>query len=228
MSQIKLIIARHGNTFNKGDIILRVGSRTDLPLTEEGKKQGKKLGENLRSANITPSFYYSAPLKRTIETTVEVAKVFGNQSLPTIVDFLTELDYGEFDGQPEQLVIERLGSIEAQTHGFINLPKDSLIELGKDCLTRWDKKMILPQGWKFLQQRVDSLKNDWRRFATQLTNKTESSTNLVVTSNGIARFALSILPPNTQLPESLKISTGAFCLFSWDGKVWNLDAWNVQ
>ena len=31
-----LIVVRHGNTFNSGDTILRVGGATDLPLTEKG------------------------------------------------------------------------------------------------------------------------------------------------------------------------------------------------
>ena len=30
----RLIVVRHGNTFNSGDVILRVGSATDIPLTE--------------------------------------------------------------------------------------------------------------------------------------------------------------------------------------------------
>ena len=38
-----LIIARHGNTFDKGDIPTRVGARTDLPLVEKGRAQAKAL-----------------------------------------------------------------------------------------------------------------------------------------------------------------------------------------
>ena len=42
MKTTKLIVVRHGNTFNKGDTILRVGSKTDLPLTATGVQQGRK------------------------------------------------------------------------------------------------------------------------------------------------------------------------------------------
>ena len=41
---IRLIVVRHGNTFNKGDVILRVGARTDLPLTAEGMRQCLDVG----------------------------------------------------------------------------------------------------------------------------------------------------------------------------------------
>ena len=34
----KLVVVRHGNTFNSGDVILRVGSATDIPLTETGMR----------------------------------------------------------------------------------------------------------------------------------------------------------------------------------------------
>ncbi len=228
MDHIKLIVARHGNTFNKGDVILRVGSRTDLHLTEEGKSQGRKLGENLISADLHPTMFYSAPLKRTIETSLEASTAFGNRTEPILLDFLTELDYGDYDGLPEQEVIQKLGLIEAQACGLTQVTPIQQEEYGKECLKLWDKKKILPQGWKFLQARVDSLENEWRRFAEELTHAQKPSTNLVVTSNGIARFALSILPSNTPLPDSLKISTGAYCLFSWDGTSWHLDAWNVR
>ncbi|HAO37083.1 MAG TPA: histidine phosphatase family protein, partial [Hyphomonas sp.] len=35
----RLIIVRHGNTFDKGDTVTRVGGRTDLPLSASGLAQ---------------------------------------------------------------------------------------------------------------------------------------------------------------------------------------------
>ena len=40
-----LIIARHGNTFRKGETPTRVGSRTDLPLVED--ERGRGIGKYL-------------------------------------------------------------------------------------------------------------------------------------------------------------------------------------
>lgn len=227
MAQVKLIIARHGNTFNKGDVILRIGSRTDLPLTEEGCLQGIKLGNNLKQANLIPTNVYVAPLKRTLETAKYAVKVF-NPNIPiNIVNFLSELDYGEFDGLPEYEVIQKLGEIE-KSSGQKNTNLIDRETLGKEVLESWDKNMILPKGWHFLKARVNTLEQEWKGFATELTNLSKESTNLVVTSNGIARFALSILPHNHEKPKSLKLSTGAYSLFVWENGNWRLESWNVR
>ncbi|MCF0233786.1 MAG: histidine phosphatase family protein, partial [Thermoguttaceae bacterium] len=61
-----LIVARHGNTFNKGDVILRVGARTDLPLTATGVEQAKKIGAILAARGLVPTEIYAAPLLRTL------------------------------------------------------------------------------------------------------------------------------------------------------------------
>ncbi|MEL6754250.1 MAG: histidine phosphatase family protein, partial [Pseudomonadota bacterium] len=39
-----LYIVRHGNTFDTGDTVLRVGGRTDLPLSTSGEMQATALG----------------------------------------------------------------------------------------------------------------------------------------------------------------------------------------
>ena len=62
----RIIIARHGNTFTKGQIPLRVGCRTDLPLVET--ERGTNVGKYLKMKTYFPSVVYAAPLKRTTET----------------------------------------------------------------------------------------------------------------------------------------------------------------
>ena len=41
----RVIICRHGNTFDKGDLVRRVGARTDLALSKSGIKQANFLAE---------------------------------------------------------------------------------------------------------------------------------------------------------------------------------------
>ena len=67
---IRLIIARHGNTFDKGDVIRRVGLRTNLPLSISGRKQAVKLGKALPDITdgISLSECYVSELSRTQET----------------------------------------------------------------------------------------------------------------------------------------------------------------
>lgn len=226
-SETTLIVARHGNTFEKGDVILRVGARTDLPLTAEGRAQGRRLGEKLSELGLRPTAFYSAPLRRTLETSSEIATAQGVSAKPFVEDFLTELDYGADDGRPETEVARRLGEVELGNAAENSTP-ETLEAAGLAALKRWDAEKRLPTGWAFLQERVDRLGEDWRSFAARVVERRSGETVVATTSNGIARFATALLSPNAPIPEKLKLATGAFGVFVWNGECWRLDAWNIR
>ncbi len=240
-SETTLIVARHGNTFEKGDVILRVGARTDLPLTAEGRAQGRRLGAKLAELGLRPTAFYSAPLRRTLETSAEIASAQGVNAAPVVEEFLTELDYGEDDGRPETEVARRLGAVElaisetptpsargSEPLEVVDLSPEAVETAGLTALKRWDAEKRLPLGWFFLRERVARLGNDWRSFAAQVVERHSGETVVATTSNGIARFATAILPPGAPIPEKLKLATGAFGVFVWNGESWRLDAWNVR
>lgn len=224
-SATRLIVVRHGNTFNSGDVILRVGARTDIPLTARGREQGREVAQRLVERGLRPDAYFYAPLQRTRETCEEIASAFQEKAPASALDFLTELDYGEDDGRPEEEVLEKLGGCEP------NAPTDKVerASLGKTALRRWDAEAVLPVRWRFLEARAARLPQDWREFAAQTLSERRGQTTLAVTSNGIARFALEILPKEAPRPESLKLGTGKFGIFLWDAarSEWTLEAWNV-
>lgn len=226
-TETTLIVARHGNTFEKGDVILRVGARTDLPLTAEGRAQGRRLGEKLAELGLRPTAFYSAPLRRTLETSTEIASAQGVNAEPIVEEFLTELDYGADDGRPEAEVARRLGEVELGD-GDENATSEAFEAAGLAALKRWDAEKRLPLGWTFLQERVDRLGDDWRSFAARVVVEHSGETVVATTSNGIARFATALLPPDAPIPEKLKLATGAFGVFVWNGETWRLDAWNVR
>ena len=225
MQTTKLIVARHGNTVNKGDVVLRVGSRTNLPLTEEGHEQGRRLGAKLREMNLYPTRFYAAPLRRAVETSLEIASQFELGAPPQIADFLTELDYGEDDGRPDKEVVKRLGALEANSS---DLSPEELETLGREALRRWDAERILPVGWRFLQDRVNKLEDDWRAFGRMIAKKYPAETIVATTSNGIARFSLGLLPPSEKRPDDTKLSTGAFGVFELEAGFWKLKNWNAK
>ena len=140
---------------------------------------------------------------------------------------MTELDYGEDDGRPEAEVARRLGKVELGNDGE-NATPEALEAEGLAALKRWDAEKRLPLGWAFLQERVDRLGDDWRSFASQVVERHSGETVVATTSNGIARFATALLPPCASIPEKLKLATGAFGVFVWNGETWRLDAWNVR
>ena len=56
---MKLIIARHGNTFDPKDKVVWVGSRNDLPLVSKGVAQAHNLAKDLKNRELLPSKIFS-------------------------------------------------------------------------------------------------------------------------------------------------------------------------
>ena len=130
----RVYIVRHGNTFDKGDVILRVGGKTDLPLSISGVAQAARLGKALQDIEFTT--VYSSDLKRTRQT---AEAIIGEQEY-RLAGFLTEVDYGPDEGTPESEVIKRVGAA---------------------ALEAWDKTAQPPQGWKV---DIEGLRTAWMAF----------------------------------------------------------------
>lgn len=209
---ITLLIARHGNTFDPGDTILRVGKQTDLPLSNSGREQAKRLGVFLQEKHPKIDRVFVSSLKRTQET-ASIALPNTSFSINPIFD---EIDYGIDDGKPESEVIERIG---------------------EDALKQWEENAVPPQGWLVEPEKIIQA---WKDFALNYVNAADVGANglrpettiLVVTSNGIARFAPSIMSKvsNEYLtPSNLKMKTGAISCFQFtQERDWQLDYWNVS
>lgn len=201
-----LIIARHGNTFNKGETSTRVGARTDLPLTEKGREQATAIGEYLKTNSLVPDVSYSSNLKRTIET-AEIAVRAAGYPQPTYqLDIFNEIDYGPDENKPEEEVIARLG---------------------EQALKDWDEHATVPDGWLV---DPDQIIKNWYDFADQISAHRDNETVLAVTSNGTARFAPHLTGDFEAFREnhSIKISTGALCILKHDDQGWHIEEWNVK
>ena len=228
MSEVtRLIVVRHGNTFNSGDVILRVGSATDIPLTETGMRQAYAAGEMLAEMGIEPQMIFHAPLQRTCQSAVGIAASFPGAVLSE-AEFLTELDYGMDDGKPEEDVVLRLGIAEKLSSMTVDTSLDDLRAAGKAALKRWDSEAVLPAAWHFLAARAGELESQWKEFADKVLAEYSGKTVIAVTSNGIARFSKAILPEGN-LPEgSLKLATGAFGIYEFKAGAWGSTSWNVR
>ncbi len=200
-----LIIARHGNTFEKDETPRRVGARTDLPLTQAGQVQAQAIGHWLKSNGIYPEAIYSSELKRTIETATISLKEAGYKEPVFPLAIFNEIDYGPDENKTEEDVIARLGA---------------------QALKDWDEKAIVPVGWNF--DPADCIEN-WKNFAQHIVDD-EQTCVMVVTSNGIARFAPHITGDFEGFVNKhpLKISTGAVCVLQFDGSRWTVLDWNIK
>lgn len=114
----RVIVVRHGNTFDPGDIIRRVGRGTDLPLSSSGQTQAQALAKQFKSW--TFDTVISSPLLRTRQTAEAIS------SPVRFDDRLLEIDYGPDEGQPEDQVIARIG---------------------EEALRDWDETATPPADW---------------------------------------------------------------------------------
>jgi broad specificity phosphatase PhoE len=96
-----IVLARHGITeYNTQGRFL---SRTDLPLSDEGRRQCAVLAERLHEYRFTHRF--SSPMRRCIETCEIVAP-----NLSIEIDArLREIDFGEWEGHSLEWIEENDG-----------------------------------------------------------------------------------------------------------------------
>jgi probable phosphoglycerate mutase len=94
----ELFILRHGNTFDEGDIVTRVGARTDLALSASGHAQADGVAAHFAERGLRFERIVAAPL---------LAATGGPPIEP--LELLTEIDYGLDENQPEERVVARIG-----------------------------------------------------------------------------------------------------------------------
>lgn len=199
----RIVICRHGNTFDKGDIVTRVGARTDLHLSSSGRVQAKALAAHFSpdGSNYDFKLAFCSPLIRTHQTGDAILSLKHTARELKMLNFLTEVDYGVDENKPEKDVIKRLG------HQAIKL---------------WDKKAIPPNGWK-----VDppSLIQSWKTFLRK--HESYNGDILVVTSNGITRFILDAVDEiATDAPRKLR--TAAYGVVEVNNGQSKITAWDVR
>lgn len=119
----RLLLVRHGNTFETGAPVVRVGARSDLPLTAKGIEQARIFGSAARAAGLAVGPFIAGPLSR---TRAFVEHAFGVR--PRADDRLREIDYGSWEGLTD-------GEIATAA--------------GAETLEAWNRRCSWPagQGW---------------------------------------------------------------------------------
>jgi len=195
----EIVIVRHGNTFDPGDVVRRVGARTDLPLSVSGRVQAMKLAAMFAREQAGFTHACCGPLARTRETAELILR---GQAFPPELEmelFLREIDYGPDENQPESEVVRRIGEV---------------------AIADWESDGVVPPGWVV---DVRALEDAWRDAFSRWAR--DGGRRLVVTSNGVARFALSAIG---ETRFGRRLATGAFGLIRLDGAAACAQAWNVR
>lgn len=179
----RLFVVRHGNTFDTGDVVTRVGGRTDLPLSTSGAAQAAKLAAHFSDTPFAAAL--ASPLKRTRATARAILSTRTDSPALLVRSFLREVDYGPDENQPEEAVIARLGEA---------------------ALKAWDEHGAPPPGWI-----VDppAIRAGWSALLREIAALPPGANVLVVTSNGTARFLPDVVDA---APAGLdrKLKTGAW------------------
>lgn len=203
----RLLIARHGNTFGPDDVVTRVG-KTDLPLVDSGLEQGRQLGRYLAQENMQPDVIFTSSLRRTQQTAQKAQEAMGTQIAYQPLDIFDEIDYGPDENRPEEDVVARLG---------------------KAAIEAWDRDAQVPHGWHVDPAAIIA---NWKKFADDLLAGHAEQTVLVVTSNGIARFAPYLTGDFRAFLQQhkIKVSTGALGIFEHNAveKNWVCKGWNIK
>lgn len=223
----RIIIARHGNTFAKGQAPTRVGGKTDLALVE--KERGHKIGEFLKNQKIMPAVVFSAPLKRTYETAKLAIEVLGISQEVVLDESFREIDYGLDENQTENVVLKRLGELYLAREGedVSSLSVEIINARGEKVIEDWNSHAIVPDGWKVSP---DEMINTWVSWGNKIEKEYLGKNVLIVSSNGIIRFA-PYLTGNFEgfaRGNDLKVGTGNICIFekaeneeNWKCMLWN-------
>jgi len=210
-NSIRLILVRHGNTFESGQTPTQVGARTDLPLTEQGRDQAHSFARYLVSQQIQPQGIYAGVLKRQIET----ARIVGRHLQVEDDRYmrepaLTEIDYGPWEGLTSEEITQRWpNEYKAWT-----------------TQAQWPK---LFGGTEEEHLRaIEIWLNDLRLVHAA------GETVLGVTSNGIIRFFRAFQGKewqslaHAQQMEDLKVKTGHFCELLLFENALKVESWNVD
>lgn len=185
----RLILMRHGNTFEEGQIAVQVGARTDLPLTAAGRMQAEKMCRYLQAKGIAPQAIFAGELKRQTESARRIGEALGLhwQHAPA----LTEIDYGLWEG----LTAEEIECKWPQEYA----------EWTQEA--KWQSHIF--QG---------TYENHWGRLQTwldELKHRYPGATVLGVTSNGLLRFFRNEKVKTGRFCD-LELHAGRIKILSWN------------
>ena len=207
---IHLILVRHGNTFESGQMPVQVGSRSDLPLTAKGKEQAHEFATGLNNKKIIPNAIYAGTLQRQIISAQLIAKDLHLEKLIHLNEpALTEIDYCAWEG----LTAEEIATKWPNEYSDWN------------CQAKWPGQLFgRSLDWHLRQ--IDAWLKKLR------STYSPGDTVVAITSNGIIRLFYTYeetewqkLQQNREI-DNLKVKTGYFCellLFqdSLSVKSWN-------
>ncbi len=207
---MKLILSRHGNTFDPNDPVVWAGSKNDFPLVAQGIEQAELFADVLQFNGVALDKIFCGPLQRTVQySSIIIKKLCLN--LQAQIDFrLNEIDYGEWSGLTHLEVTQRFG---------------------QQVVHNWMEHSVWPESgnWGSSER---ALKQEVHAFVRDLIQTYRNNeTILVVTSNGRLRFFLSLITEEWEKRKkcgTFKVKTGNICKLVYIKNEFELEYWNQK
>ena len=209
---MKVILARHGNTFAPGDKVVWTGKSNDLPLVEKGLQQASNIAQWLRAQGHAPVKIYSSNLSRVRVTADIIIKELGLSIDPIVDERLAEIDYGSWTGVSDAEVEEQFGT---------------------EALQNWRERSQFPPAgqWGESEAEVTSRVDDF--FNTEI--KPQLSSNgkslMIISSNGILRYFLRQIDGEFEgrvASQQFAVKTGAICVLDYSNGKLTVESWNLR
>ena len=202
---MKVILARHGNTFGPVDTPVWVGAREDYPLVEKGREQSTAIGAYLNRQSIMPDRIISGPLVRTREGADLIAAEIGFSGVIEIDERLKEIDYGSWGGKSD-------AEIEAL--------------YGADVIDDWRERTIIPDGADWSPD-LATLRQNAVSVMHEIT-EVPAETVLLITSNGTLRYFHGAIYNGQDDAPSAKVKTGHICCADYVKGSYLPRFWNMK
>ncbi len=201
-----LILARHGNTFEKGTTARWVGARTDMELTAEGEAQGRALAERIAARYAPLGGLMTGPLVRT-RRFAEMIAARTDVSF-TIDPRLIEIDYGLWENKSSEEI---------------------RLLYGENEITAWEKEGQWPKKAGFVPEREKLMRNIETFLDEQREKLLEkgSLNRVAITSNGVLRFVHFLLTGRAA-GEEAKVKTGCYGVLAPNATGWSIEKWNEK
>ncbi|MCA3263865.1 MAG: histidine phosphatase family protein [Telmatospirillum sp.] len=183
----RLLLVRHGNTFEDGTVPTRVGARSDLPLTQKGLQQAQTFAAAVRAAGLRLGPFFAGPLQRTRDF---VANGFG--VAPTLDTRLREIDYGDWEGLTDAEIAARVGT---------------------ELLEDWNRRCVWPHGQNWAPDEA-TLAAGAASLVHELASGAPRFVPVLCSSQGVLRYFAKLdaaFFANAQRDAKLGVATGACC-----------------
>lgn len=159
----RILLCRHGNTFNPGDAVVMVGAGEDLPLTETGEAQARAVAAALTKAGVSPARVLCGTLRRTRRYAELLCTESAAGVVPHADPRLNELDYGGWSGLSTAEIVAQFGA---------------------PAWEQWHSRGVRPSGVEFIPN-ATQVRADIEAILKELS--AVRGLSVVITSNGRIR-----------------------------------------